>query len=158
MRLYPVIYKGEVIEGYYVTRCGKFYGKRGHQLSVNYPYPDNTNPYPKVTVGGKSITCHTLMAHTFIPFPEPENRPEGFDALPDEWKNYILEAEKRYNIELQVDHINLDKDDWSIENLRWVTASKNQQHYQDHKRKQKEFGVNMNARQESYSSLVHLMS
>lgn len=137
MKLYPVIYKGEVLQGYKVSRCGRFFGKRGGELKVYYPKDNDTNPYPRVTVG-KSITCHTLMAHTFIPFPISENRPDGFDYLPEEWKNYILEAEKRYNIELQVDHINLKKNDWSIGNLRWATSSANQKYYQEHKKKQRD--------------------
>jgi len=137
MKMYPVVYKGEVLQGYHVTRCGRFFGKRGTELSIYYPKENDTNPYPRVAVG-RGVTCHTLMAHTFIAFPVPENRPEGFDRLPEEWKNYVLEAEKRYNIELQVDHINLDKNDWSIDNLRWVTSSANQKFYQDHKRKQRE--------------------
>lgn len=137
MKMYPVKYKGEVLDGYHVTRCGRFFGKRGTELAVYYPTERDTNPYPRVSVG-KPVTCHTLMAHTFIPFPAPENRPEGFDDLPEQWKDYILRAEKRYNIELQVDHINLDKYDWGIENLRWVTSSTNQQYYQDHKKKLRE--------------------
>ena len=142
MKLYPVKYKGEVLDGYHVTRCGRFFGKRGTELSVYYPTERDTNPYPRVSVG-KAVTCHTLMAHTFIPFPTPETRPEGFEQLPEQWQKYILAAEKRYNIELQVDHINLDKYDWGIENLRWVTSSTNQQYYQDHKKKLREANLHV---------------
>ncbi|NBO69875.1 MAG: HNH endonuclease [Bacteroidetes bacterium] len=135
VKLYQVMYKGEPIDGYFVSECGKFFGPQG-RLTVQYPGWSDTNSYPRITLRGKKYTCHAIMAFTFISFPE-HNRPENFESLPVEWQKYIIEMENRYNVELQVDHINGDKNDWNISNLRWVTARENQQYYQKLKRAEK---------------------
>lgn len=139
----PVVFKGKVIEKYFVSAKGDFYGPRSgfdKPLTVHYPSDTDTNPYPRVSLGGRGITCHTLMAHTFIPYPTTE-RPNGFDELSPEWQTHIEECEKRYVMELQVDHIDGDKYNWNKDNLRWVTAKQNQQHYQKEQKKLKYNGL-----------------
>lgn len=65
------------------------------------------NGYPKVSFSINGCTCqrfiHRLVAQAFIP--NPENKP-------------------------QVDHINTDRTDFRIENLRWVTFEENLQNPQ----------------------------
>ena len=136
--VFPVMYKGEVIEKYFVSKEGDFFGPRkglSEPLTVHYPTKKDTNPYPRVAIGG-GITCHSLMAHTFVAYPT-EDRPDGFEKLPKKWQKYIVEKEKRYVMELQVDHKNGDKYDWSIDNLRWCTAKENQQYYQNEQKGKK---------------------
>ena len=135
--VYPIMFKGEVIERYFVSKDGDFFGPLmglSQPLTIYYPPDHDTNPYPRVTVGGKGITCHTLMAHTFVDYPTGD-RPDGFEDLSEDWQKYIVENEKRYAMELQVDHKNGIKDDWSIDNLRWCTAKENQQYYQKEQRR-----------------------
>ena len=131
MKKYPVKFKGKLIEGYYATKCGKFFGPRNpdEPLSIYYPPDHDTNPYPRVAIRGNK-GCHNVMAHTFVPYPKPKGRPNGFKDLPEKWQKYILACEEKYNLELQVDHIDTDKFNWKVDNLRWVTAKENQLYYQ----------------------------
>ena len=61
----------------------------------------NTNGYIQVNLNGKPVYKHRLIAEQFIPNDDPENK-------------------------TQVDHINHDRSDYHIKNLRWVTSSQNQ--------------------------------
>ena len=57
--------------------------------------------YVKVSFAGKNHKKHRIIAKQFIPNDDPEHK-------------------------TQVDHINRNKSDYHIENLRWVTNSENQ--------------------------------
>ena len=114
--VYPIMFKGEVIERYFVSKEGDFFGPQmglSQPLTIFYPPDHDTNHYPT------------------------GDRPDGFEDLPEEWQKYIVENEKRYVMELQVDHKNGDKYDWSIDNLRWCTAKENQQYYQNEQKGKK---------------------
>lgn len=76
-------------------------------------------PYCRVNIFVKGkwhhVLVHRLVAYAFIPLPD--------DCL---FKNY------------QVDHINGDKMNNRVENLRWVTASENMLAYHQLKRQRKQ--------------------
>lgn len=72
------------------------------------------NRYATIRVNGKAYRVHRLVAETFIPNP---------DNLP------------------QVDHINRNRYDNRIENLRWVTAKENMRNQQRHYDSIAKYGV-----------------
>ena len=59
---------------------------------------NKSNGYPSVCLNGSKIDKHRIIAKQFIP--NPDNLPE-------------------------VDHINKDRADYHLENLRWVSSSEN---------------------------------
>ena len=61
---------------------------------------NKNNGYPSVNLNGNKINKHQIIAHQFIPNDDPEH------------KKYI-------------DHINKDRTDYHLENLRWCTSSEN---------------------------------
>ena len=72
-------------------------GKRGKYLRES---ERNPGTYPRIVLNGKDYNKHMVVAEQFIPKPDTD--------LP-----------------LEVDHINNDKKDYHIENLRWVTHKVN---------------------------------
>lgn len=108
--------------GYHITRGGTLYSrfdKSGH-LTPRIGYPRNGQPgeyhplvwtkvkFNKNKIGylftqrqGKCYYAHRLVAMAYIP--NPDNKPE-------------------------VDHINNNKADNRVKNLRWVTAKENSKH------------------------------
>jgi hypothetical protein len=93
--------KLEPIQGfpnYYITDDGRVF----RQIKAHV----DRKGYPYFNLhtgdgGYKGRSIHRLIALTFIP--NPDNKPE-------------------------VNHINADKSDFSIENLEWVTRQENMQH------------------------------
>ena len=70
--------------------------------------------YPRIKIGDKVIRKHLLIARQFIPNDDPEHL-------------------------TQVDHINHNRADYHIENLRWVSRSDNQRNRSSHRGIQYEF-------------------
>ena len=81
---------------YMVSNTGKV---KNTKTGLFLKQASNHKGYSMVTLGkGKTKTVHRLVAETFIP--NPDNKP-------------------------CVDHINTQRDDNRVENLRWVTYSEN---------------------------------
>ena len=80
---------------YYVTDEGRLFNKITNEEFIPVP---NKNGYVYITIQYKRIKLHRIIAEAFIP--NPDNKP-------------------------QIDHINRNKLDNRVENLRWVTAQEN---------------------------------
>ena len=61
---------------------------------------NKNNGYPSVNIYCKKVNKHSLIAKQFIPNDDPEHK-------------------------TQIDHINKDRTDYHLENLRWVSSSEN---------------------------------
>src|SRR5699024_7870718 len=88
---------------YYINEQGRCYSvskKTGNVRILSY-HINTTNNYPMVSVTGKHYYLHRLMAESFIP--NPDNLPV-------------------------INHLNGDKQDYSIPNLVWTTQQDNAQH------------------------------
>ena len=72
--------------------------KKGHYIVSEWL---NSNGYPAVCIKKRTCQKHILIAKQFIPNDDPEHKTE-------------------------VDHINHNRTDYHIDNLRWVTKSDNQ--------------------------------
>ena len=72
-----------------------------HVLKENIYNYNGDDGYPRIKIGDKVIRKHILIAKQFIPNDDPEHLTE-------------------------VDHINHNRTDYHIENLRWVSHSDNQ--------------------------------
>ena len=75
--------------------------KTKHILKENIYHSMGSDGYPRIKINDKIIRKHILIAKQFIPNDDKENLTE-------------------------VDHINHDRTDYHIENLRWVSHSDNQ--------------------------------
>lgn len=84
-----------ISKNYYIKPDGKVY-RILDDAEINLK--PNKNGYICITIEGKSYRLHRLVAEAFIP--NPEHKP-------------------------QIDHINRNKLDNRVENLRWVTAQEN---------------------------------
>ena len=75
--------------------------KTKHVLKESIYHYDGDDGYPRIKIGNKVIRKHILIAKQFIANDDPLHL-------------------------TQVDHINHDRTDYHIENLRWVSQSDNQ--------------------------------
>lgn len=89
---------------YLVTNDGRIFSKYMNDFTKPY-YSKGGYMRVKVNFGerNKKFTVHRLVALAFIPNDDPEHK-------------------------TQVDHINCNRTDNRVENLRWVTPSENSQH------------------------------
>lgn len=85
--------------------CSNF-GRIRHINSVTTMGSSERNGYRRVKVGGKTYSCHRLIAESWFP-EEKEN------------------VENTSGKKAEVNHKNRNRSDNSIDNLEWVTPSRN---------------------------------
>ncbi len=92
------IWSPATIAGYEVSTLGRIKNTRSQVIRA---YKKNKAGYCEISIKGKSILVHRLVATTFVP--NPEGKPE-------------------------VHHINNVRDDNRAENLGWATRTENNAH------------------------------
>lgn len=145
----PVIYHGAVVENYFVTNYGNVIGPQGKKLKWvdRQGYPSISLMLPKVFAGYEydsstswerkrvSVAVHILVANAFMPLSEREYLPAMlkeeislgsisvpfWDVCPDTVKSFIRSC-------LNVDHIDADKTNPHVSNLRYVSPRENNHH------------------------------
>ena len=96
LEIFDLSMYSENLLGYKITRSGDIIGIKGKTLTKLYdPWG-----YPTFKVKGRHMKIHLLLAKLFIPNIDPENK-------------------------ILVDHIDRNKDNYNLSNLRWATHSEN---------------------------------
>ena len=90
--------------------------RKSDQYEISECY--NTDGYVQLCLNGRLYLKHRLIAKQFIPNDDPEHK-------------------------TQVDHINHDRSDYHLSNLRWVTPSENQRNRSSRKGVKYEFVDNI---------------
>ena len=132
----PVVYRGEVVEGYFVNSNGDIYSnKRGATIKLKLSDGDKYNPYPKygLTHKGKriTVTAHRLVAETYHKKPIPNIlTDEQWETIPKKVRGIVLDYMQHAD-RYQVNHIEHNILNFHPSNLEWVTISQNQQAFQN---------------------------
>ena len=127
-RVFPTPLKGKKK---LLTICSKKNGGRGDYPAIGIRRTDSSGRVD----GNQLVPIHIALAETFkmndLPLPEGVTENE-YKRASRSIKNLF---EKRRNFH-EVNHINHDKSDYSLENLEWVTSQENSQKSADyHKEK-----------------------
>jgi hypothetical protein len=139
MKYFPVVYRGEIVDDYFLDKDGNVYStKRGYYNMLSPQNGDKYNPYPKVNIRvndcGKVLMIHRLVCETFHPKPLPDIlTTEEWNQIPSEIKDKLIDHIQHAD-RYQVNHIDHDRYNYHPSNLEWVTVSENQQKYQEYKR------------------------
>lgn len=137
--LTPMVYRGQVQSHYFLDQNGIPYStKRGTLKTLTIHPGSKWNPYPSVhlTINGakKTILLHRLVCETFHKKPLPNVLTKSeWKAIPSDIKAKLLEHISHAD-RYQVNHIDHNPNNFHPSNLEWVTASENQQKYQQHKK------------------------
>jgi HNH endonuclease len=139
----PVIYRGQVIHGYYFDEEGNIYSTKKRYVRKLTPHNKNVwCPYPKVSLSVEYGVKKTLMVHRLVcesfhekPLPDVLTKQE-WNQIPSDIRKKLLKHIQHAD-RYQVNHIDHDKNNYHPSNLEWVTTMENQQKYQEHKKKLK---------------------
>lgn len=105
---------GKVGSKFRINRRGEIFGGKGkilkYRLEKGYPTVIIRNKENGEETVSKNVKIHKCLALLFIPNIDPKNK-------------------------IYVDHINRDKTDYSLSNLRWVTAKENKHNTKNPERK-----------------------
>lgn len=146
----PLIHQGLEVPGYTVSNLGNILGKRGGILkrnlnnSGNYPrckisaprdlFPHYVSKNEEATTVPVYIRLHIAVVDAHLPFEH---------NLPDIWKRTVpvegsdvriwdlMDPEQQATLRLsyQVDHIDGDKNNATVSNLRYATGRENSHYY-----------------------------
>lgn len=146
----PVVVHGHVVEGYHVSSYGNVIGPQGKKLKwiERAGYPSVTVMVDKEFAGYTyessntsanrkrlNVCVHTLVANAFLPLSNTDVLPDSlnrqvtigkttfnfWDICPDDIKEFIRSC-------LNVDHIDANKSNSHVNNLRYVSPRENN-HY-----------------------------
>jgi len=135
-----VVERGVKLEDYYVDLDGNIIStKFGSAKKLKTQPGTDHNPYPKVglSVDGaqKTVLVHRIVCETYHKKPLPKLLiDEEWDSIDPNIKSKLIEYISHAD-RYQVNHIDHTHDNPHPLNLEWVTASENQQKYQEHRQK-----------------------
>ena len=136
LRYKQAIYRGEILEGYFVLEDGRILSNKQNSLKelryhIGYDQVAHEYPHLAVRINGKSktayvhrIVCETYVSRLFIP--------EGVPIK--DWNDTPESVKALVHQNMYVNHIDHDKSNFHPSNLEWVTAKQNAEKYQEHKR------------------------
>lgn len=143
----PFIYQGKVWDKYTITATGEVYSyKRNRRVKMNIHKKQNNTgrgDYPAVSLTSPDkrradgtfktqlIPLHIALAESFLidTLPLPLGITEtAWRRTPRVVKEFLRKRRNMY----EVNHINHDKYDYSLENLEWVTSEENTQKSADY--------------------------
>jgi hypothetical protein len=119
-------YKGEMLENYLVSPCGKIYSLLTNKFRATHVSGNTAYPRVGIRMNGKSKmpNVHQLVASAWVKKPIPEG------ISKEVWMKTPAPVKSLIDRELwEIDHINTIKTDFRAENLRWVSRSKNKSVY-----------------------------
>jgi len=118
-RVFPIPLKGKKK---LLTICSKKNGGRGDYPAVGIRRTDSSGHVD----GNQLIPIHITLAETFmidnLPLPKGITQKE-WKRTPSSVKKLVAKRRNFY----EVNHINHDKSDYSLDNLEWVTPKENSQ-------------------------------
>lgn len=152
----PVVYQGQKVDGYFVDNTLKensfgdmmpaiYSEKTNKYLKPVSKKNEGRGDYPAVslmmnhlprrangTIPAQIVPIHIIIMESAGPdIPPPFGvTQEEYDSCPESVKKYLRRNRNGYN----VDHINENKYDYRLENLRWLTPKQNTQAWADNKR------------------------
>ena len=112
--------------GYEIFEDGSIWSNKRQLFLV--PNHSGTNRYPKVNLydaNGKrcNVRIHKVVAEAFL------KKPKHPEITTADWRKTPLHVRKIIQSDYQVDHIDGDRDNFHVSNLRWVTAKQNLEYY-----------------------------
>jgi hypothetical protein len=121
----PVIWKGVIIEGYFVSQCGDIWSFKGNSPRNLATCVSGNSPYPKVCLAidgkRKTLTVHQLVCAAFHPGPKPAG------VSKEDWNQTPNSVKAHVHHQYYVNHIDHNKLNHHPSNLEWVTAEENAQ-------------------------------
>jgi len=133
LRYKKAIYRGEIVEGYFVLEDGRILSdkqSRGRELrELSWYLRGNSDAmYPSVTLclrrySKRSMSVHRIVAETYVP---KLNNPPGVSLqVWNDAHESIKIAWSKMATEMCVNHIDHDKENFHPSNLEWVTVREN---------------------------------
>ena len=113
-----VFYHSQEFWRYYVEKDGTVTNRyTGRKLKAS---SDSTCHYPRVSLEGKKVLVHRIVAEAFVPLNKPSE-----SISDEEWANTPNSVKQLVMKTMCVNHIDHDKENYHYSNLEWVTAEEN---------------------------------
>ena len=135
LKLRPAIFKGEILEGYFLDPDGHPHSTKRRGVNPLSPCVAGKSPYPGIMVSFhgkmKRIVVHRLVAGTFHKKPTPPG------VSLKEWKNTPESIKILLEEIWEVNHKDEDPENYHPDNLEWVISSHNRAAFHNHANRKK---------------------
>jgi hypothetical protein len=127
--LKQIIYNRKEVECYYVDDCGNVYSTKRNRFRKMKHAKDLSN-YPILTImvcgKKKTVRVHRLVAETFFP---DRSVKEAYGFTDKQWKTLTKFTRHKIENTMTVNHIDGNTENFSPENLEWLSQEDNNNHY-----------------------------